>query len=180
MRSFFPDELTVLGRRRGAAGKQGEGGRVLWGGGEAFRRRMDGGGGLGQRWQRRPRRPRGGVDGDGGSGHPELRRGWPRVPGGLNWWRGEEMVLGRATERESAGGRAAEASTLPELRCSLGADSGEEEGSEGEDGGVVVEGSRGGLFIAFRWGGRRGAGCGGGGVRCPGCCGESTGSASSV
>ena len=86
--SFFPDELTVLGRRRGAAGKQGEGGRVLWGGGEAFRRRTDGGGGLGQRWQRRPRRPRGGVDGDSGSGHPEIRRGWLRVPGGFNWWRG--------------------------------------------------------------------------------------------
>ena len=141
--SFFPDELTVLGRRRGEAGKQGEGGRVLWRGGEALRRCTDGGGGLGQR---RLRRPRGGVDGDGGSGHPELRRGWPRVLVALIGGGGEEMVLGRATENESAGGRAAEASTSPELRCSLGADSGEEEGSEGEDGGVVVEGSRGALL----------------------------------
>ena len=42
-------------------------------------------GGL-RRWRpRRPRRPRDGEDGDGGSGHPVLRRGGPRLPGGLNW-----------------------------------------------------------------------------------------------
>ena len=56
-------------------------------------------GGLRRWWPRRPRRPRDGEDGDGGSGHPVLRRGGPRLPGGLDWRRGWVIGVGVAKER---------------------------------------------------------------------------------
>ena len=89
-------------------------------------------------------------DADEDSGHQSLRRGRHRVPGVLDWRRGEELVAGWFSRDESTRGRAAVVSPSPALWCSLGAATGWGGGLGLEGGGEVPSGCRGGLYRGSR------------------------------